>query len=51
MYGFDIAQREINSHYFDDEVQIENIDLGHKPSYEYGILNALVEKNIIEIKS
>lgn len=50
LYGFDLADRGDNKHYFDDEIQTENIDqFGHQPSREYALLKQLIDKNLIEV--
>lgn len=50
LYGFDIKDRETNSHYFNDEVQFEADDFGHKPSIEFELLKELTMKELITIK-
>jgi len=51
MYGFDVADRGNNSHYFDDEVQLERPQngRGHMPSVEYALLNSLTNAGLITI--
>ncbi len=47
LYGFDIEERESNSHYFDDEVQEDYLEWGHMPSIEYRLLKELGEKELL----
>lgn len=51
LFGFDLHDREINSHYFDNENQTEagTNQIGHKPSLEYILLNQLLEKGLISL--
>ena len=49
LYGFDMEARGDNSHYFDDEVQLEREDGGHLPSLEFKVLNILQEKGLVRI--
>jgi hypothetical protein len=50
LYGFDIEDRETNCHYFDDEVQFEGKDYGHKPSIEFKLLRELASKELITVR-
>lgn len=50
LYGFDFGERENNTHYYDDEKQIESKGHGHKPSIEYGLLNELRDKQLISAR-
>jgi hypothetical protein len=51
LYGFDIIDRGDNSHYFDDEIQLERPQngSGHMPSVEYALLLALADAQLITI--
>jgi len=50
LYGFDVADRGDNCHYFDKEYQLETPERGHKPSIEFELLKALEDKGLIDIK-
>jgi len=49
LYGFDLADRGNNSHYFDDEFQKETPERGHKPSVEFQLLKELEAKDLIRV--
>ena len=50
LYGFDIADRGDNKHYFDDEKQLEHVEtFGHRPSMEYALLKQLSDLDLIEV--
>lgn len=48
LFGFDREARGDNKHYFDDEIQVEGEDTGHKPSWEYRLLDLLESNRFIE---
>lgn len=50
LYGFDLQDRGDNRHYFDDEIQAETPERGHKPSIEFALLTDLAEKGLVNIK-
>lgn len=50
LYGFDLQDRGINSHYFDEEPQLENPAAGHIPSLEYLLLKELERVDLIELR-
>lgn len=50
LYGFDLFDRGNNKHYFDDEIQAETPERGHKPSVEFALLRALADKGLVNIK-
>ncbi len=50
LFGFDIKDRGINSHYYDNETQAETPERGHKPSVEFQLLSALAEKGLVTIR-
>ena len=50
LYGFDLADRGINAHYFDNELQLETLERGHKPSIEFKLLQELEDKKLIVIR-
>lgn len=50
LYGFDVEDRGNNSHYFDDELQLETPERGHKPSIEFELLKDLHRQGFISIK-
>jgi len=50
LYGFDVVDRGDNQHYFDNEVQVECEGVGHRPSVEYGLIQELHEKGLLELK-
>ncbi|NNC54572.1 MAG: hypothetical protein HKO07_02490 [Pseudomonadales bacterium] len=41
LFGFDREDRGDNKHYFDDEIQLEPDGAGHRPSWEYRLLDLL----------
>ena len=49
LYGFDMEDRSVNSHYFDEEIQIEKPEGGHMPSLEYRLLSELESRKLISI--
>ena len=50
LYGFDLEERESNTHYYDDEQQIETADgFGHMPSREYVLLKQLRDADLIQL--
>ena len=50
LYGFDMADRGDNCHYFDKEYQLETPERGHKPSIEFELLKQLRDKGLVKIK-
>lgn len=48
LYGFDLEPRDTSGHYFDDELQVESDGAGHRPSLEYPLIKALIEKQLIK---
>ena len=50
LYGFDLQDRGINSHYFDEEPQLENPAGGHMPSLEYRLLKELEQLDLIQLR-
>ncbi|MBT8138173.1 MAG: glycosyltransferase family 29 protein [Gammaproteobacteria bacterium] len=48
LFGFDREDRGDNKHYFDDEVQLEPEGMGHRPSWEYRLLDLLEAGGYIE---
>lgn len=50
LYGFDLYDRGDNRHYFDDEIQAETPERGHKPSIEFALLRDIAEKGLVNIK-
>ena len=50
LYGFDTQDRGTNSHYFDEELQLEIPERGHKPSIEFELLKDLQQQGFICIK-
>ena len=49
LYGFDLSDRGNNAHYYDNEIQTEGQQQGHKPSIEFKLLNELKEKGLINV--
>ena len=49
LFGFDLQDRGDNSHYFDDEIQVEVPSGGHMPSWEYQILHVLKDLEFIRV--
>ena len=49
LFGFDLKDRSGNSHYFDDELQLELPQGGHLPSVEYRLLKELEREKLISI--
>ncbi|MGB5325384.1 MAG: glycosyltransferase family 29 protein [Pseudomonadales bacterium] len=47
LFGFDSEDRGDNKHYFDDETQVEATAGGHKPSWEYRLLDMLEKRGLI----
>lgn len=53
LFGFDLEARDAPSHYFDDELQIEAAPgtSGHRPSLEYALLRACLDKGLIDSRN
>ena len=50
LFGFDLEQRDANRHYFDDEIQREPEGPGHRPSWEFKLLTALADRDLIDVR-